>query len=601
MVTKRKFLIMTVMMFVLLFMFQFTQVIKERGNQYNVNDFREDSGLNQGAVWTANVEKENPYVVFVGDAASSVGAVVSEWCGYRKQAMVTVGSFTESPEEQMTGAKVVLLDANHLDAEKDAPLMRERMEKGVSFVFCNLPKTSTIEAYTDLKKILGITEIRQESVTLQGIELFSGFLVGGQEIYVPKDEKETRERQDLDLDIPWYLTGNATKTYMVGRLDDKSVKNEELPAIIWRNSLGEGKMFAVNGDYMSDVTGIGILDSMMAELFSYELYPIVNAQSLSIANFPGVAAENTKTMNRLYTRNQIAVFRDILWPSLCATLEKSNSKLTCFLAPQFDYQDGNEPQKDELIFYMKQLKEKDAEVGMSLDYANGSGVRDKLEKDDVFLEKAESSYQFTAAYATTEQLGEVDARNEYPRFETIDTIVAPYETSSAMVSYLNEETLRQSVTSKGITHTYGEDLRLKSIETALGYSNIVMDMSQITWPQKEEDRWEIVSEKFSSNINTFWKPFDAYEKTTVSQSDERVRGFLAMDYRHTRNGNVIRLDVDKKAERAWLLLRTHDEDIEKVQGGTYKEVEEDVYIICAERSQVEITVKNRNAMKYLVD
>ena len=60
----------------------------------------------------------------------------------------------------------------------------------------------------------------------------------------------------------------------------------------------------------------------------------------------------------------------------------------------------------------------------------------------------------------------------------------------------------QSITSDGISHTYREDIRMKSLQTSLAYSNIVFDLKQILWPQQKEDRWEVLYEKFASNTNT---------------------------------------------------------------------------------------------------
>ena len=55
MVSFRKFVSMTMVMLVLLFMFQFTQVIKDVDNDYNVNEYATDS------VYTNSSEKAGIY------------------------------------------------------------------------------------------------------------------------------------------------------------------------------------------------------------------------------------------------------------------------------------------------------------------------------------------------------------------------------------------------------------------------------------------------------------------------------------------------------------------------------------------------------------
>ena len=62
-----------------------------------------------------------------------------------------------------------------------------------------------------------------------------------------------------------------------------------------------GSIFAVVGDYLKDSTASGILDGMLTEASEYSIYPIVNAQNLSMVNFPGFADENNAEMMELFT------------------------------------------------------------------------------------------------------------------------------------------------------------------------------------------------------------------------------------------------------------------------------------------------------------
>ncbi len=596
MVTKRKFLTMAVMMFVLLFMFQFTQVVKEVGNEYDTNEYAKQSELNFKAQWQA--KSSDSYAVLIGDEEGAEGNVAKQWCMYTKRKLYVYDTLNQCPTEKIRSADVVLLETSHIDFESQTSLLLVRAEQGVNMIFMNLPEANVIDENLKLQQLLGIDEVKAEQVQLEGINLFSGFLLGGQAIYQPKDEEERSKRGDLELVVPWYLTGNASKTYMVGMMSDASVKNEQLPAIIWRNAVGNGNVFAVNGDYMSDVTGIGILDAMMTECNEYEVYPVVNAQSLAVANFPGLAAENGNEMNRLYSRDQIAVFRDILWPSLYSTVEKGGSQLTCYLAPQFDYTDANEPQEEQLIFYLKQLKEKGAEAGLSMEYGKALSLRDKLVKDDAFFEKADSDYQYVSAYVPEMETESIETWRKISRYETVDTIICQGGEQEPVVSYVDDMITRQRVTSSGISHTFSEDLRMRSLQTALGYSNIVLDMKQISWPEKDGDRWEIVSEQFSSNINTYWKPFELFAQTTASESDEKIRSFLSMDYETSREGNTIQIQVNKQTDEVWMILRTHGEEIEVMEGGTYEKIEEDAYLVCVHDTSCRVTMKSQDRLQY---
>lgn len=602
MLSKRRFLIMAVMMFVLLFMFQFSQVMKERGNEYDENEYIMTSKLSSDNTWkmlTENdFEADTRYVVFIGDREDAIGRNIEWWCNYTKRSIVSCESLKECSEERIEKAQLVLLESAFVDFENDTDMLLQLVEGGTSLMFCDLPEVSVIQENDKLRKLLKIDKVMAEQVQLEGVNLFSGFLLGGQAIYKADTEKEKKERQDLDLLVPWYLTGNGCKTYMVGMLADKKVKNEQLPALIWRAGVGDGKVFAINGDYMSDCTGIGILDAVMTELHSYEIYPVVNAQNLAVANFPGFASENKAKMNELYSRDQIAIFRDILWPGLCSMIERNNLNVTCYLSPQFDYTDTNEPQSDQLVFYLKEMKEKGAEAGLTTDYVSAVSLPDKLTRDDDFLASADSSYEYSAAYVPEHQLREVPNLKDYNRYANLRTVISNSLNSEPIVSYQTDTVTLQSITGIGISHTYSEDLRMKSLQTALGYSNIVWDLKQIAWPKEKDERWEILFEKFASNIDTYWKKFNYFTNTTASESDRRVRAFLAADFSEKRSQDTIHLEVQNIEGKVWFILRTHGEEIEKMTGGSFEKLEEDAYLIYAGKNKVEIQLKKTDSLYY---
>ena len=595
MISKRRFFILIMMMFVLLFMFQFTQVVKENGNTYDTNLYLQK----KENIKTSECQKRQKTVLFIGKKEGKYGKVAAQWCEYTKRRLVTFGSLSECPEETAKQSAIILIQKEAVASDADLDQVLSYTNQGISFVFCNLPDVHTIAMSSRWRKVLGIRQIRQEDVKLTGVNLFDGFLLGGQAIYQPADDKEKEERQDFPDHMPWYLLESGCKTYMVGMLADESVKNEQLPAILWRATVGEAKVFAVNGDYMEDCTGIGFLDAMMTELHRYEIYPVINAQNMSFANFSGFASENKAQMKKLYSRESLAVFRDIIWPGLCADQEQSGAKLTCFFSPQMDYSDGNLPDPQQLIFYLKELREKSAEAAISLDNFGIIDPLEKAKKDALLMKQADSRYQYGAAYVTKAQKEAYEKVLTQAPFSTVTTLVGDFLEDAVVAKEGGTMTL-QSITSDGISHTYREDIRMKSLQTSLAYSNIVFDLKQILWPQKKEDRWEVLYEKFASNTNTYWKAFDSFKKTTVSEADRKIRNFLAMDYSDSFEGNTIRLNLFGAftGETTWFILRTHGEEPEVVEGASIVNIEEDAYLIAANQQEVTLKLKNKNELYY---
>ena len=124
----------------------------------------------------------------------------------------------------------------------------------------------------------------------------------------------------------------------------------------------------------------------------------------SMVDFPFFANENNEKMQEIYSQPVVSVIRDIIWPSLVSTSEKSQLKMTCFIQPQSDYLNQIEPMKGNLKFYLKQMKEQSAEAGISMQYRKVNSLADKQREDENFFNEEGSSYKYGAAAVNYENL-----------------------------------------------------------------------------------------------------------------------------------------------------------------------------------------------------
>ena len=293
-------------------------------------------------------------------------------------------------------------------------------------------------------------------------------------------------------------------------------------------------------------------------------------------------------MEKIYSQSQKALFREIIWPSLVAIERKIDAKLTCMMTPQFDYGDENEPREGEVAYYLKLLKEEYGEAGLSSGNVSGTGLSEKMEKDETFWKKEAPDYCFQSLYLQNEdELGDALECEELVGIRRIVTRESQ-PCDDPIVSFAGAEGTRQRATGDGVNHTFMDDFRQRCIQTALGYSNTVWDLLAAAYPEKKDDAWEILSKEAASNICTYQKPFTAFDETTISKSDQRIRRFLALSYSAESEDNMISLHVDGLEEEAWFLLHTGTREAEDIQGGSFSVVEDGVYLICAEEDEVKI-------------
>ena len=596
MVSKRKFFSIATMMFVLFFLFQFSMVLRDSKNTYDVNSSLTEKKADGRNRWTPsdNVTGADSSVVFIGNENGDMGTVISRWCTYAKRKLISCKSVSTYKSDDKNLPEMMILESEKYADGDNLTTLETLEKKGVIIVFGCLENAKNIQNNKALMKFLGIQKVVAEETHLAGVKLFEGLLLGGEVTYNTSKDKEEKKRQDLELDVPWYQVGSGTKTYMVGLLDEKTgknVENEDFPTIIWRNGIDYGSVFAVVGDYMKGSTALGLLDGMRAEALQYTIYPIVNAQNLSMVNFPVFADENNTEMLKLYSQSVTGIARDIMWPALISVVEKSDMKMTCFIQPQADYTDDIEPKSGNLEFYLKQMKEQSAEAGISLEYQKLDKAEDKVTKDTEFFENEKINYRFGAAFAKEKDLKGILKDTDSGLLGDVGTLVCDYTENQPVVSYYSDSVTLQTVTSDGMNYAYSDDIRMRSIQTALGYTNVMLDMYDIFWPQEKTDRWEVMQKRFSSNLLTYWKNFRDFDSTTLSESNARIRTFLNLAYSQSREDNTITLQTSEAG--SWFILRTHGEEIDEIDGGSQTEIEADAYLICAEDTTVKIRLKEQ--------
>lgn len=587
MISRRNFFGITMMMGALMFLFLFMEVIKDSWNDYEINAYMTARiAGNSATAWrpVSNLVpgKTAQLVVLIGEEDSAISNTVSQWCTYSKRRLLIYGSLEEYNQAKVL-AGLLLLDSGNFDPDGDMESLNTLIQKDVPIVFCNLPDIWVILENEELCSLLGIRTAVAKEVELSGIHLFSGFLLGGEAIY--ERDSDEPEREDLDFTVPWYQLDSGTKTYMMGMVEsvEGHFYKEDMPALIWRNTSNGTPVFAICGDYMEDAVGLGILSAIATEIDPFELYPVVNAQNLVVKDYPGLSAENEATLKRLYSRGQEQVVRDVIWPGLAMVAEQSGSKLTCLVMPQYLYNDGIEPLTDNLIYYQRLFKEQGVEMGVSLYHSPDITLEEKVQGDRAFLF---GEFQYGSCYMTKDEVADFIQQNAVYLLN-IRSIITDYDPEGALLSYFTTEILLQKATIDAYSHTYREDLRMRAIETALGYSNIILDMNRVLWPVDESvDRWELLSDEFSRNVMTYWRSFEAFDDTVLLESDERVRKFFNLDYSYERREGTIRLLISNFNEEAWFILRLHGEELIEVAGGTAVKLEDGAYLISAEQSTV---------------
>ena len=607
MMSRRNLVMMLTMFGVVLVLFLSTAVLREYFNDYDVNHAAQEERILPAAGASVAGGQQ---VVYAGAQDTDLYQPMVEWTEYRKMALheaMDVQTGLDRAGQYDHQDVLLLLDGDALeqDTQQSAEALTTYVQDGGTVIFCSLPSYETIQSCEALRLLLGIQQLRSPSVEVLEYWLYQGFLLGGDVCY-PYDALQPPKDLDIENVLPWYDISAGTKTYMVGYLPAQEqqamgLNREDLPAVVWRNSLGDGCVFAVNGDFMRGESALGFLDAMVYESRSYALYAVVNAQNLCVTGFPDLTVENEDQMARVYVFNTRQLCRDVLWPSLVAASREGGWKLSAFVSLKQSAGSGKEPEMDDLISYLKYFNEENAEACLALGRMDDPNLRLSVTQDRQALDAIGLNYAFSGAWLRSENAGQLPgllrSDGTMDVFPSIRTVVSEPAPGQRVLSWLTGQMTRQSVTMDGYRYTYQDDLRLRSLQTALGYSNVQADIFRVLWLENSEDSWEKVSETLASVIATYWKPFAAFDKTTISESDRRVRLFLNQRVTSQESrlpqGRQISIQVENFAGDAWLMLRTHGETLQTMEGGTWTQIEEDAYLLHLTRENAAVGLQSK--------
>ena len=601
MISRRRYFAIMLIFLAVFMLFQGLQMGRVFLTDTSVNPHASETGLRAASARAIQDMKpaadeqevpKDPYLLFLGDERSPCAKTIQEWASYANLIVFCASSL---PLPEAAGQPyLILADSGSVEAFTEE-LIRYA-EQGTDVLCTAIPSVQSIKESESLRSLLGIQKVQAEQITLHGIHLFPGFFLGGERIFEAKDEGDPR--QDMALTVPWYTVRTNTKTYMRGILSDEDfrraaadrMKNEDYPAIIWRNHLGEGEIYAVNGAYFDDrEIAMGILAAVLYERSAYLLYPVVNSQVFSMVDFPLASDENSEAMVKLYGRDITKFESDIIIPQVQSLASRHGFKASCFMSVKYDYDDPAQPQSGLVKDYLSILYDIGGELALSCRYAGSFSPQDMMETDTDYYLGEKTTYPFYAAFVQAEDM-ESSAKllSAHPIWQSIRTLSVSQSDDLPLLGYAGDDMTFQQVTNDAVFHSFTDDLELVCLQTALGYENMSLYMSDVFWPETARDEWQNASREASGIISTYNVPFQAFGKTTISESDGRVRVFLSLEYEQERIGDTVRLAVSGTQGSAYFILRTHGEEIQSISGGHAEKIEDGAYLISAEQESLEI-------------
>lgn len=601
MLSKRVYFTVSSLMMLVLFMFQFSGIIRKKYNNFDENKYAvsEKNDLNNNNVFTVLTDEDkvvksiSGYIVYIGDINTKTGNTVYEWCNYTKRNLLVYKTVSQYHRYNEKYPDAVLIDSDYVNIDSDIDTFSLLTDYGINLVFCTLPSYSAISENQRFEQLCGISPHR-ESVNASGLKLYSGFLFGGEAWYT-KENYPDGKFQNMKLTMPWYNTSNATKTYMsavVESEDGSKIDNEDQPAVIWRKSHDHAYVFCINGDYIKDISGIGILTAIMSESKDLDIYPVVDSQSVIVNNFPMFSFENDDAVEKYYLRNTSSLLENVIWPDISNLAESTGARFTFMAAPQINYSDNNLVSVREMDYFFRLFSEISSEAGLTTTRDDATSIDEKLTADAGIFSNYLSNYKFTSIIARKDELENVlSSKNSL--IDDVNTIVTDSQDygGTKLFSYVNDNVINVECPVTSDKYTYSDDFRQRCFQTALAYTNIEFNMTGVCNPDDEKELWNEEIKSKSTALTSYMKNSKMFTKCSISQADKRIREFMAADYSYKQNRSYVSLDITGAQDTARFIVRLRTGEVENVSGAVCTKVEKGVYLITAQSKHVEMTIK----------
>jgi hypothetical protein len=578
----------------------------------------------------AIVSGEPSDVVFIGNLEESASASSVVWWTYYSKRTLSVydslSSWEDAVAERVSSSsqtEMFVIDTDVLEwSDADMNALDAISDAGTPVVFCSLPSQDLLASRPDVCSLLGIESVAHEDVELTGLHLFDGLFIGSEKVWMASED-EPDMLDGIDALVTWYNLLGGTRVYLRGVVDtgtypEAYAHSDVLPPLVWRYSNGRNCVFAVQGSYLRGLAGMGMLSSFSGQTGSCCIYPIVNAQTLAINAYPDVADRGSDAIQDAYSVSAIGLQRDIVWGSFQSLLATREKTATFFLASSLEVpsDDGDSSAdggsdgdaSDTVEYFMRSIGGIGCETGVSLDAALDAASESsidgaaRMDAGCSAIQSGAAGYEVSALFSSDEAAGleaiGACAQDSAGSVRTLVTTSGSDDVPSfSLVSVGSRVVSVQRALSDCRSFTALDDLNLRGLQTALGYSVAEFDMRWLVWPRSDDDLWQVGYRRMLANYRTYFGALDAFDATTATESDARLRTMLACDYEQSIQGNTIRLKLTGRAGEAYFMLRTCGQTVASVEGGTAKELQEGWYLISASQDDVTIELADGNSAK----
>lgn len=171
-ISKSNFIVISVVLAAVLFLFQFSNISAQYTSQATKNKNAEPSIQIQAdsTLLENKLENKTDYsTAIIQNEILSESIMIKEWCTYTKRSYCVFQDLESFYEDLSRSCKLLILNGKNVTAQKEIDTLVSIAERGIHIIFTALPNTAVIESSTDLCTLLGIEYTKDASFRTNGM------------------------------------------------------------------------------------------------------------------------------------------------------------------------------------------------------------------------------------------------------------------------------------------------------------------------------------------------------------------------------------------------------------------------------------------------
>lgn len=500
--------------------------------------------------------------LLVASPDSTMAGLLQEWCVYNKYPFRIFTSLADAASLQ--DFSLVLVGDLPLDGQT-VHILAESTRTAHSLVFLTTPDPAQVAANAELADLLGIQSVAAVRCAVRSIHLFTDFFVGGERIYTGEEGAPAA--------IPHYALREGYEVYANG-IPEEEMLYTDYPPLLWRTRTGQADVYVTNTDIFAGKSLLGLITAFVSQTQTCYLYPIINARTVSVQNFPCLSEENTTQLEQLYSRSSNALTRDLLWPAVEKIVRTYGEKAIFLAASQLDYSHPAGQATDLARYYRSQIVRMSGTLGLSFKSLGDVPLQNILDSIGSFAAQTLADCRFRVCSVESSHLQELQQCTS-TLLQDITLVLTDTAAGQPLLEFLNDDTLAVGFTDDSFAH---DDLAMISLVTALGVANQTADMSLVYYPSSSEDLWADKSLIWSRNV-TYARDFSFLDTASAAELEEKSRALLALQYTAVQSGSQLQITVDSPAEDNDFFLRLHGKKIVSAQGAAVTQISDTAWLV----------------------